>query len=131
MATKTAKTKKILCIFFILTVLLSALTSLVSCGEDLTAQKEEIQKKYAEMSELSNDLTEALNILQDGGVELNPDYVAAYNDAVDFMKEVGELDMNGKSKAELDDLLETVDTLLNAVKNARTAVSAEMDEQLG
>ena len=100
---------------------------LASCGEDLDAKKQEIQKKYDELVALCNDLTEALNVLQDAGIELNESAVSTYSEAMEFIDSFGEIDMAGMDAKELKELSDSEDVLIKNVNEARAALSAEMD----
>jgi predicted small secreted protein len=120
--------KKLLAVILAGLMLCAALTA---CGEDLEGKKKEIQDKYAELVELNNDLTGAINILQDAGFEINESAVFAYNEAADFINEFGEIDMKDMKADELKDLLDSANILIKSVNDARAALSAEMDELNG
>jgi len=131
-AIKTAKIHKILSVLLIFALLCSSVLFFTACGDDETAKKKEnIQNKYAELVELSNDLTGAINVLVEAGFDVDQNAVNSYNESMEFMEEFGNMNMDGMSNAELDDLLESVNVMINSVTAARAALETSLDYLTG
>ena len=125
------KSKRTIAIILTLALICSSLILLASCEDGRETKVQEVKSKYAELIELNNDFTGALNLLQENGYELDEGPVSLYNELVDFINEFGEIDMNGMSTDELDDLLKAVNILISRVNSERSKLSGEIDALQG
>jgi PBP1b-binding outer membrane lipoprotein LpoB len=126
------KTKKILSAITIIAMILSC-AGLMSCenNEDKVA---EVQKKYAELTQLCDDVTYLLEAMVYYGVEVNSADAANYNKGIDYINELGELQIDNMSIKDLDAILTELNQFVSEMKTLKAegqSVVADLEELFG
>lgn len=110
-------------------VIILSCSALTSC-ENNTAKVEEAQDKYAELIQICNDITGLLTTMGEYGVEFDQANVDKYNEGINYINELGEVEISSKSVKELNQIIEEIDKLINDGKQVR-AEGEEVVNNLG
>ncbi|MCL2074092.1 MAG: hypothetical protein FWH18_09230 [Marinilabiliaceae bacterium] len=96
-----------ICSFLVVAVVLSA--ALISCGPS-PAKVKAVQDAYAGLVNLVNETTVLIEAARDLDI-IDNDVIDEYNTLVDVVNELGEIELDKASNAELDSVLESINQM--------------------
>ena len=110
------KAKRFLAIILLFAITLTGV-ALTACGDDdekaeKTEKTQEIQDKYAELAKICNEITEYMESAMENEINIEQADIGKYSSAIDYINKFREIELDGKSIKELDDILKEINSIL-------------------
>ena len=122
--------KKIISTMVVITLSVSLCLSLASCGSGPSEEKvHRVQSDYASLVSEHNAVAQLYDDANAAGVQLNQDGINSFNEAAGFVNEFGEVTLDDKTDADIDEYISDIAEYRNDLRTIKSQLESLIAEQ--
>ena len=123
--------KRVISIVAAITLCVSLSVSLAACGGGGPSEEKvnKVKSDYAALVSEHNAVAQLYDDASAAGVQLNQDGVNSFNEAADYVVEFGEVTLDGKKDADLDEYISDIAEYRNSLRTISGQLEALIAEQ--